>query len=157
MKTTIGIDPDVTKSGVAIFRDGVVTKATALPFHELLDLLRNEIQNCLPCNELTIVIEAGWKNASNWHIRKGYSPAYYAKMGEGVGRCHQVGILLNEYCEAINDKNAAILTPKPLKKIWRGRDGKITAGELERLTRYKGRTNQEARDACLLAWSYRNY
>lgn len=157
MKTTIGIDPDVTKSGIAFCRDGVLTEATALPFPELLDLLRYEINNNLPCNELTIIIEAGWKNASNWHIRRGETPNIAAKKGEAVGRCHQVGMLLLEYCEHINDKSAIIMAVKPLRKIWHSRDGKITAKELERLTNYKGRTNQEARDAALLAWTYRNY
>ena len=43
---------------------------------------------------------------------------------------------------------------KPLKKIWQGRDRKITAEELEQVTGKMIRTNQEGRDAALLAWTH---
>jgi hypothetical protein len=41
---------------------------------------------------------------------------------------------------------------KPLKKCWKGRDGKITHEELARFTGLMGHTNQDGRDAALLAW-----
>jgi len=44
----------------------------------------------------------------------------------------------------------------PLRKIWKGKDGKITQEELASFTGLKGRTNQDARDAALLAWSFAN-
>jgi hypothetical protein len=43
---------------------------------------------------------------------------------------------------------------KPLRKCWKGKDGKITAEELKMITGFAGRTNQDARDAALLAWWY---
>lgn len=38
--------------------------------------------------------------------------------------------------------------------MWQGKDGKITAEELQHITGYDRRTNQDARDAALLAWVY---
>jgi hypothetical protein len=43
---------------------------------------------------------------------------------------------------------------KPLKKNWKGKDGKITHKELALFTGLTGRTNQEARDAGLIAWIF---
>jgi hypothetical protein len=41
---------------------------------------------------------------------------------------------------------------RPLTKCWHGKDRKITQAELEAITGTAGRTNQEMRDAALLAW-----
>jgi hypothetical protein len=41
-----------------------------------------------------------------------------------------------------------------LRKIWKGTDGKITQDELEQITGIKGKTNQDGRDAALLAWVF---
>jgi hypothetical protein len=41
---------------------------------------------------------------------------------------------------------------RPLQKHWRGKDGKITHEELASFTGIMGKTNQEGRDAALLAW-----
>ena len=45
---------------------------------------------------------------------------------------------------------------KPLRKIWHGRDKKITHDELCQITKMINvrRTNQEERDAALLAWEH---
>jgi hypothetical protein len=45
-------------------------------------------------------------------------------------------------------------TIKPLKKIWQGKDGKITQKEIASFTGITERTNQEGRDAALIAWIY---
>jgi hypothetical protein len=45
-----------------------------------------------------------------------------------------------------------VTTVKPLKKTWRGKDGKITREELAYFTRITGRNNQEERDVALIAW-----
>ena len=44
---------------------------------------------------------------------------------------------------------------KPLKKLWKGRDGKITQEELENIIGpLNVRLSQDSRDAALLAWWY---
>lgn len=159
MKTVIGIDPDVNKSGYAVFRDGELVTATTMNFPDLYASIRGYITNTLPCNSLTIVVEAGWLNTSNWHLGRIPSLARAAKIGESVGRCHQVGLCLLSllYRDADGMDNVRIVEQKPLKKIWQGRDNKITQGELERVIgRPIKQTNQEGRDACLLAYTHRH-
>jgi hypothetical protein len=46
---------------------------------------------------------------------------------------------------------------KPLRKCWHGEYGKITHEELAYFTGITGRTNQEGRDAALLAWIYAGF
>ena len=73
-------------------------------------------------------------------------------MAKGVsqGRNEQVSRLLGEMCEAYGMQWQFI---KPFKKCWQGRDRKITHDELCAVTGLVyGRTNQEMRDAALIAW-----
>ena len=96
-----------------------------------------------------VVIEAGWLNKSNWHLHRGFSIAKAAEVGRATGRNHQTGILIAEMCDYLG---VPYVLRKPLRKVWQGKDGKITAKELSVFTGLRGRTNQEGRDAALLAW-----
>lgn len=147
MKTIIGIDPDVDKSGCAMVD---VAKRTihlaSLRFPELLAFLESR-QDA----DLLVAIEGGWLNHSNWHVGYYNSPQRAAEIGRATGRNHQVGILLAEWCEF---KKIHYVIVKPLRKCWKGKEGKITHAELARLVPIKGaRSNQEERDAALIAWS----
>lgn len=159
MHTVIGIDPDVEKSGYAIVLDGEVDSVHTMKAAELLEELKETINNTHPYDKLVIVIEAGWLNSSNWHIGAYCNAHRAAKIGESVGRCHEVGKIIHEWCEhhAKYHDNVKVLAVKPLRKRWRGKDNKITAEELQHITGYTQRTNQEGRDACLLAWVYQNH
>lgn len=47
---------------------------------------------------------------------------------------------------------------KPLRKCWRGREGKITHEELAQfIPGLPKRTTQDIRDAALLAWTYAGF
>lgn len=50
-----------------------------------------------------------------------------------------------------------VLPHFPLKKHWKGKEGKITHEELAYFTGIKKRTNQDARDAALLAWNFAGF
>lgn len=72
-------------------------------------------------------------------------------MGYDVGRCHRTGELIEEMCDnlGLEYKQQA-----PLTKVWKGQDRKITHEEIVRITGLIAkRTNQEERDAILLAWT----
>lgn len=150
-KYIIGIDPDVDKNGVAIVeRETRRLEATSLPFAQLIDYLRwckerEEESDCV----FIVHIEAGWLNQSNWHTRWGDSISQSAAKGRSQGRNEQVSRLLGEMCEHIGVPYRFI---KPYAKCWQGRDRKITHEELAGFTGIMGRTNQEARDAALIAW-----
>lgn len=145
----IGIDPDASKSGVGVvFNADKQLSASVMDFPTLcryLDGMRGQ--------SVLVIVEAGWLVSSNWHLigRKGV--AWAASVGRSVGMNHQTGILIAQMARSYG---LEVREQRPLKKIWRGKDGKISAEELRRLTGYIGRTNQDARDALLLAWTYKN-
>ncbi|WGU68242.1 hypothetical protein QIU18_00410 [Capnocytophaga canimorsus] len=45
---------------------------------------------------------------------------------------------------------------RPLKKMWKGKDGKITHEELASFTGITGKTNQDMRDSALISWCFAN-
>nr|DAO46336.1 MAG TPA: HOLLIDAY JUNCTION RESOLVASE [Caudoviricetes sp.] len=150
VKLIIGIDPDNKKSGVALVANTTrEVKVMKMDFPSLIDYLRE-------CKEIMrypeVVIEGGWLNKSNWHVLGKYMSAQKAAaIGRNAGMNHQTGILLEEYCKHLE---LDVKVVKPLKKCWRGQDGKITQEEAEYFMGKLPRMNQDQRDALLLAWVY---
>lgn len=148
MNLIIGIDPDVDTSGVATLNQATGNiELTTLKFFDLFEYLQSHKEEVK-----VIVIEAGWLNKGNWHkLRKG-NASINAKIGERTGANAEVAKKLAEMCEHLKLPFKEI---KPLLKHWIGPDKKITAAEFEKITGMKGRTNQEMRDAGLIALAYR--
>ena len=146
----IGIDPDIDKNGVAFVE--VETRrceVSSLTFPELMDYLAFVVQRHEETGQtVTVVVEAGWLEESNWHLRQ-KGVAWAASVGRAVGRNHQAGIIIADMAEHIG---LPVIRQRPLRKCWRGKDRKITHAELAAFTGIMGRTNQEERDALLLAW-----
>ena len=156
----IGIDPDVDKSGVAYMETGSrMLEATCLTFAELLDYLREAGEVLTERGKsFVVVVEAGWLNKAHWHVGKGGSAARSALIGNHTGRNHEVGRKIVEMCRHYGIE---VVEQPPLRKIWKGKDGKITNEELQHLAiitdktnHITNKTNQEARDAALIAWEY---
>lgn len=151
----VGIDPDVDKSGVAVL--DVKTRKMTLQTLDLPSLVRFAQQLRNKCREekktLVAIVEASWKNsAHNWHTKDGDNGAVLAKKGYHVGRNHQVG---QDICAMLRAIGVDVVEKTPLRKIWKGENGKITHKEFTKLTGITtSRTNQEMRDAGLLAWMY---
>ena len=158
MKTNriIAIDPDADKSGVAELH--VPTRrieATTLGFADLIDYLQHVKANLADKGEsVVVIVEAGWMNESNWHIGMIRSIAAAAKTGLKTGRNHEVARKIAEMSRHYGLETKEV---KPLRKCWKGKNGKITHDELNGMleasgiTPMTGRTNQEMRDAVLLA------
>lgn len=135
--------------------------ACSYTFAELLSLLRTIRMEARPADDVLpydfihqsfVIIEGGWLNESNWHVRgKGMTVAKAAAIGRSVGMNHQTGILIAQICESYGIPYEVV---RPLPKRWKGKDGKITAEELAYFTGYEKRTNQDERDAILLAWTH---
>lgn len=148
----IGIDPDVDKNGVAYL--DLATRQLiikTLTFAQTLDYLQ-QAQSHAAANELgyKVIIEAGWMNHGNWHLRYTDGRAASATKGVHQGRNEQTSRLLGEMCAHYG---IPYEHKRPLPKCWSGKDRKITQEELEQVTGQKlKRTNQEGRDAALLAW-----
>ena len=161
MKTNriIAIDPDVDKSGVAELH--VPTRrieATTLGFADLMDYLQHIKANFSDKGEkVLVIVEAGWMNATNWHTGRVRSIAAAAKTGQNTGRNHEVSRKIAEMSRHYGLDTKEV---RPLRKCWKGRDGKITHDELCKLMEASGiptmltQTNQEVRDAVLLSLVY---
>lgn len=145
----IGIDPDAKKNGVAIVSPTTrLLNCECLTFAETIAALQGyKYRMGVLKQSFIVVIEAGWLNRSNWHTHGNAQMA--AAIGRSTGMNHQTGILLAEMCQYYG---IPYRLQKPLKKYWKGKDGKITHAELKAFTGVEGRTNQEERDAALLAW-----
>lgn len=144
----IGIDPDTILSGVAILDKTTKSlELRSLSFAKVIDLL---IWICGQDKKILVCVEAGWLNEGNWHLRRGDSSRIAAAKGKAVGANHDVGKRIVEMCE-----HWGVTTEKvrPLHKCWKGASRKITHEEFCEVTGYKGRTNQETRDAGLIAWN----
>ena len=149
----IGIDPDVKKSGVAQLRTaGREVELFSSSFPELIDYLQRmaDFQQRTGM-KVTIVVEASWLISTNWHTKRADSVRTAARKGKDAGRCHEVG---RKIVECAQYYGLEVVERLPLKKIWKGKDGKITDEEIKAFMPIQGRTNQEERDAALLAWDY---
>ena len=141
----VGIDPDAEENGVAVIADGRAS-LRKLSFPRLVAFL-----TFMRRRKMRIVIEAGWLNKPNWHPAKNLAVA--AAIGNRTVRNHETG---RKLAEMLDYYKIPYELRKPLRKIWRGQGRKITHEELRRLLRRRGielldnRTNQDARDACLL-------
>jgi hypothetical protein len=159
----IGIDPDVEKSGAAYLH--VPTRkmeCSSMTFPQLIDYLqfvKTEIEDEKMLagfgyndgEQAIVVVEAGWLNKSNWHLKNNDSKRVASAKGNSAGRNHETG---RKIVEIAKHYGFDVHEQRPLKKIWKGKDGKITAEEFEAITGVMGRTSQDIRDAGLIAWNF---
>jgi hypothetical protein len=148
----IAVDPDTEKSGVAIVDryERKLISVTTMTFAQILRYLVSDEQ--VLSEQSVLVLEASWRISHNWHTRRYDNASVAAAKGYAVGRNHQIG-----YCIAAVAAQLGISVEEqtPLRKCWQGMDRKITHRELScftNLNSLKKRTNQEERDAVLLAW-----
>lgn len=148
----IGIDPDVEKNGVAIVeRETRHLECAALTFGDTLDYLQWAVSRASQVGaSVKVFVEAGWLSRTNWHLKKWDNRGQVVAKGVAQGRNEQVSRLIGEMCEHYGMQWQFL---KPFRKCWKGRDRKITHEELCAVTGIVyGRTNQEMRDAALIAW-----
>lgn len=150
----IAIDPDTEKSGVA--RLDVTERkswADTLPFPMLIEYVR-QAYRLSKDKRVAVVIEASWHRTHNWHLSRRDSAGIAARKGYDEGRNHEAG---RKIVEMLNHYGIEVIEKEPLCKIWQGTDRKITHTEITAITGWnRKRSNQEERDAMLLAWDYSN-
>ncbi|AXY56617.1 hypothetical protein CDG60_08575 [Acinetobacter chinensis] len=130
----IGIDPDLEKSGVAIL--GKTLELKNLNFAETVELFRTQ-QDLIR----KVVIEAGWLNRkSNFHGYSKQSKSAGERIAKNVGENHATGKLLAEMAQSLG---LAVVLVKPVRS-------KLNAEDFNRITGWRGRSNQEQRDAGML-------
>lgn len=151
----IAIDPDISKSGVAFLKPSTKQlEVSNLTFPQVVDYLNQAKSVRDKTGEtLIVLVEASWLIKGNWHLSSWERRQRAASKGYDVGRNHETGKKIVEMCQHLE---IDVLEHYPLRKCWKGKDGKITHEELSSFTGLTGRTNQDARDAVLLAWSFAN-
>lgn len=152
----IAVDPDVERSGVAVLDTSARTiKTMTMTFPELMEYLSSQQGR----GDTLVVVEAGWLNQAHWHLTARDTPRLAAAKGNAAGRNHETG---RKIVEMARHYGLAVKEAKPLRKCWRGKDGKITHDELAlQLSRRGinglGKTScQDARDAAWLAVVHSN-
>jgi hypothetical protein len=151
--TIVAIDPDVEKSGVAeLSVQNRLLEVTNLTFPQLLDYLQTRKKMSeIAHTKLVVVVEAGWITQANWHLKRGDNARVASAKGNSAGRNHETGRKIIEMCKHYSIE---VVEHAPLRKCWKGKDGKITHEELSSFTGLTNRTNQDARDAALIAWVF---
>lgn len=136
----IGIDPDIDKSGVALYtNDDMSLYLCNLSFFELFDFIK---QSKKKHEKLMVIIEGGWLNKGNWHKSNKFSSAVNTKIGSHTGANHEVGRKIVEMCDYLSVKYK-VVKPTTSKK---------SAAEFKAITSISYRTNQEQRDAAMLVY-----
>lgn len=152
-KLIVGLDPDLKKSGIAIYNKE--TKELQYMDLNFFDLQRWLIQN--KEDIVQVKCEAGWLNAKG-NFRFSKTKAIGERMAKNVGMNHASGMLIEEM---LKDLDINYKLSPPLIKRWNGTGakngtgGKITHDELINLLKPIGiqmgkKASQETRDAILI-------
>lgn len=151
MKTLlIGIDPDVDRSGFCAYRVdlGQISQLTTMDledtFRQILDYHEDSKELGF---DLIVLVEAGWNNKTNFHVRGSDNAWKSASIGSKLGENSSIGKQIIKFCEK-HEIEVIAVTPK---------SHKITNAEyFKEVTRWMKRTNQEMRDAYrVITESYR--
>ncbi len=138
----IGIDPDLEKSGIATVIDGKLITLDTMGFFELTDFILEHK------HVAHFIVEDVEHDKTTYH-RPGANQAAMRKIAQNVGQVKAIGRLLGVY---LSDCDAQFTLIKPLKG--RVKKAKKDAEYFNEITGWKGRSNQDKRDAALLAMSY---
>ena len=142
-KLIIGVDPDVDGKGFAIYEDGVLVSLYQLSLITFFDIIKSAV--ILDC-VIELHIEGLCANKSSaFSHRRDDPPGVKYKKSESVGRCKQMQIEVEKVAEHFNIK---IVRHKVSKK-WKDAAGKK---EFERVTGWKGRSNEDTRSAAYFGY-----
>lgn len=135
-KIIIGIDPDLIKSGVALYRPDKSLELSCLNLPDLVKLFQEHKERIEK-----VVIEAGWLiKKSNWH--GGEKIGIAENVAKKVGMNHATGLHIECFARALGLR-VQLLEPQ----------GKKNHEQFCRITGYQGKTtNPETRDAGLLVF-----
>lgn len=137
----IGIDPDLHKSGVAIY-DRNLKKIIYcdclqlwLLFYKLLEI-KNHFND-------SYLIRLEYPNSTNtWHFAGGKGAAL------NVGKNQAVAIIIEEFLIDNEILNYELIAPHGYSQIFK--DEKT----FRQITNWEKRTNNDARSACAMCWNY---
>ena len=149
MRVIIGIDPDSSKNGVAVMRNGVLCELLNLNVVQLYDWLKANEKLSIKNNEIVIAMENPKGSSSSAYKHKyGMNAGVKAKISEKVGMVKQAQSSIEQMAEVLN-------IPVVLYKnssMWKNAAGKKS---FEALTGWTARSNEDTRSAA--HFSYIHY
>ena len=139
-RLVVGIDPDLVKSGVAVARGGSLVHIDALSFPDLLRFVKE-----MAPDQPVVIIEDVETDSTTYH-RGGTNARQHARIAQNVGQVKGVKRVLVEclIAEGVNVEQVKPLRG-PIKRA------KNDAAYFNKITGWTGRTNEDKRDAALLA------
>ena len=142
MSLIIGIDPDLKASGVAIVVRNKISELKNMPFHELIEYITALAAD----NEITVKLEDvnAWSSVKH---RAGTGPAAMRKISQNVGQVKAVATLIKQ---SLNSKGIEVHLVKPLRGEVK-MQAKKNSAYFNKLTGWTGRSNEDNRDAALIA------
>ena len=141
----IGVDPDVDKSGYCrLGGDMKIEETGCFDMYDICLKIRTEQANAKALDKtLVVVVEAGWMNHTNFHVKARDNAWKAAKIGNHVGANHEVGRQIIKFCKRIG---VDVIEYVPKRS-------KMDAREFREVSGTTMRTNQEVRDAYRAALS----
>lgn len=139
----IGIDPDSSANGVAVYRNGSLVELLSLNTFQLSTF----IACCLSESDVVVHIEDVCGISAAFTARdKKKSLAVKLKMAQHIGMCKQAQIEVERICEAYEVK----VVKHKVSKMWKDADsGKK---QFESITGWKGQSNPDKRSAAYFGW-----
>lgn len=134
---TVGIDPDGTAHGVAVYEDQTLI---ALHNFELFDVLKL----CLAFDDVVVSMENTLMTNAVYTRNKNANRAIQDKIAVSIGRCQQSQI---ELARALERHNIIYVLHNPTKNNWAK-----NKEYFERITGWNKRSNEDNRSAAYFAF-----
>lgn len=136
-KVIMGIDPDSSKYGIAIYRDGNLAELHNMNIIELYE----HITTMMKFDEIEIHLEDVKRTKAVWHAQ-GMNKSVAAMAAQKVGMCKQSQTCIEQLAEKLK---IPVVLHRVSSQWKKGNDKKM----FERATNWQGRSNEETRSA---AW-----
>lgn len=143
MSRVIGIDPDLVRSGVAVVDDGEIAELLSLEFFTLVERFIMPLAN----NEEVLFIVEDVEANKPVFDRPKENRKKMLKIAQNVGQCKAVGRLI---IQALEHYGCNYKKVKPIRGDVK-RKAKEDAKYFNKFTGWTGGSNEDKRDAALLA------
>lgn len=136
-KMIIGVDPDSSKSGFAVYYNGKLVELVCYSLIDIYHFIKCELTDT--SQEIELHIE-NVKGVSGIFAQRtaGKNKAVALKMAQHVGMCKQVQTEIERIAESLNVK----VVHHKASKVW-----KKEKDQFEKITGWTGRSNEDSRSA----------
>ena len=141
-KVIIGVDPDSKAHGVSCYVDGRLTTLSCMNLMEFLAMLAK--CKALDKNKIEVHVEDVCAVSAAFNARnKQANINVKLKMAQHIGMCKQSQIEVERVCEWLSVK----VVKHKISKMW-----KKDKAQFEKVTGWKGRSNEDSRSAAYFGW-----